>query len=49
MSTVVLQNGQYLLAPNDEGWQTSAVFGRAFKLEQGTDRLGHPRFQLLAR
>ena len=44
-----LQDGQYVRAPNDGGWLTSAVFGRRFKLEQDKDRLGHPRFQLLVR
>ena len=44
-----LHGGEYVAAPNDDGWLASAVFGRAFKLEQGKDRLGHPRFQLLVR
>jgi Uma2 family endonuclease len=44
-----LQNGEYVAAANDGGWLSSAVFGRAFKLEPGKDRLGHPRFQLLVR
>ena len=44
-----LQDESYVIAPNDGGWLTSAIFGRAFKLEQGTDRLGHPRFQLHVR
>ena len=44
-----LQDESYVASPNDEGWLTSTVFGRAFKLEQGKDRLGHPRFQLHVR
>jgi Uma2 family endonuclease len=44
-----LQGGEYVAAADDGGWLSSAVFGRAFKLEQGKDRLGHPRFQLLVR
>ena len=42
-----LHDGRYVVAPTNEGWLVSAVFGRSFKLEQSTDRLGHPRFQLL--
>ena len=44
-----LHDGQYVAAPTEYGWLASAVFGRAFKLEQGKDRLGDPRFQLLVR
>jgi Uma2 family endonuclease len=44
-----LNEGQYVAVPSIDGWLDSAVFGRAFKLEQDKDRLGHPRFQLLVR
>ena len=44
-----LKDESYVAGPNDDGWLSSAVFGRAFKLEQGKDRLGHPRFQLHVR
>lgn len=32
-----------------EGWVKSAVFGKAFRLVQGKDRLGNPRFTLEVR
>ena len=44
-----LQAGAYQLAADDNGWLTSSVFGKAFKLEYGKDPLGHPSFQLLVR
>jgi Uma2 family endonuclease len=42
-------SGRYQPAPNDQGWLTSEVFAKAFKLIQGKDPLGHPQFQLLVR
>ena len=44
-----LDNGTYQPAPNDQGWLTSEVFGKAFKLVQRNDPLGHPQYQLLVR
>jgi len=44
-----LHEGSYQLADVNDGWQTSVVLGKAFKLEHGKDELGHPEFQLLAR
>jgi Uma2 family endonuclease len=44
-----LHEGQYVAAPTVDGWLESAVFNRSFKLEQSTDPLGHPSFQLLVR
>jgi Uma2 family endonuclease len=44
-----LHEGSYQLADVNDGWLTSVVFGKAFKLEHGKDELGHPEFQLLAR
>jgi Uma2 family endonuclease len=44
-----LQDGNYALAANEDGWLASTVFGHSFKLEQGKDRLGHPQFELLVR
>ncbi len=31
------------------GWLRSAVFGRSFRLSQGTDPLGHPQYQVEVR
>ena len=45
----LLRDGAYQLANNDDGWIASAVFGKAFKLEQSNDPLGHPSYQLLMR
>jgi Uma2 family endonuclease len=44
-----LRDAQYVPTQSDNGWLTSAIYGHAFKLEQGKDRLGHPRFQLMVR
>jgi Uma2 family endonuclease len=32
-----------------QGWLRSAVFGRSFRLTQGQDRLGNPRYTLLVK
>ncbi len=44
-----LHDGAYQAAVSEDGWLTSAVFGKAFKLQQDKDPLGHPSFQLLVR
>jgi len=44
-----LKNAQYVLTAIMNGWLESTVFGRAFKLDQESDPLGHPSFQLLVR
>jgi len=45
-----LAGGSYQETPADpEGWLSSAVWGRSFKLEAGSDRLGQPRFRLHVR
>jgi Uma2 family endonuclease len=39
----------YVAVRKQNGWLKSAVFGKAFRLTQGTDRFGHPTFMLEAR
>jgi hypothetical protein len=36
----------YIVAPADDGWLRSAVFGLSFRITQGVDALGLPRFRL---
>ncbi len=36
----------YASAPAQDGWLTSRVFGRAFRLVKQTDPLGYPKFRL---
>ena len=44
-----LDEGVYRPTANDDDWLCSSVFGKAFRLHQDKDHLGHPRFQLLVR
>lgn len=47
----ILQHGPegYVSAPAQDGWLTSRVFGRAFRLVKQTDPLGYPKFRLEVR
>jgi hypothetical protein len=38
--------GYEAVPPDQEGWLVSPVWGKSFKLEAGTDRLGQPRYRL---
>jgi Uma2 family endonuclease len=44
-----LREGVYQLAANDDGWLTSGIFGKAFKITSGEDPLGNPSFRVLMR
>jgi Uma2 family endonuclease len=39
----------YAATPKRDGWLESAVFGKSFRLVQGTSKLGHPVYTLEVR
>lgn len=45
----LLREGNYESVAAEDGWLRSVVFGKAFKLQQEKDPLGHPSYQLLLR
>jgi hypothetical protein len=42
-------DGGYVAVPEENGWQPSAVFGKAFRLVRGADPNGNPEFTLEVR
>ena len=44
-----LTDAGYVSTPEPDGWWRSAVFGRSFRLERGTDPLGDPTYTLHVR